>query len=87
MQRTYLQHIVGSLFLPTFDGSSKSSTKAWVKKLDFYFQLNQMTEGEAIKIATLHLEGEVHDWWFHVLTTFGDAGVTTYDDFIKRVLE
>lgn len=46
-----------------------------------------MIEGEAIKIAMLHLEGEAHDWWFHGLTTLGDAGKIAYDDFTRRVLE
>ena len=38
-------------------------------------------------MATLHLEGEAHDWWFHGLTTLGHAGVIVYDDFTRRVLE
>lgn len=46
-----------------------------------------MTEVEVIKIATLHLEGEAHDWWFHGLTTMGHVGVTTNEDFTRRVLE
>lgn len=46
-----------------------------------------MTEGEAIKIATLHFEGEAHHWWFHGLTMMGHVGVTTYEDFTRRVLE
>ena len=87
MHGTDLQCTMGRLFLPTFDGLSKSSAKAWVEKLDVYFQLNQMTEWEAIKIATLHLEGEAHDWWFHGLTTMGHAWVKAYEDFTRRVLE
>ena len=52
-------HRAASRFhLPTFDGSSNSSTKSWVEKLDIYFQLNQMSQSEAIKVATLHLEDE-----------------------------
>jgi len=86
-QGTDFQRTMGRLFLLTFDGSSKSSAKAWVKKLDVYFQLNQMTEGEEIKIAMLHLEGKAHDWWFHGLTTLGHAGVIAYDDFTRTVLE
>lgn len=46
-----------------------------------------MTEIEAIKVATLHLEGEAHDLWLHGLTTLGHEGVTTYDEFTRRVLE
>ena len=54
-----LQRMVGRFHLPTFDGSSKCSAKAWVEKLDIYFQLNQMAELEAIKVAALHIEGDV----------------------------
>ena len=49
---------MGRLFLPKFDGSSKCSTKAWVEKIDIYFQLNKVPEMEAIKIVALHFEGE-----------------------------
>lgn len=82
-----LQRMMGRLFLPNFDGSPKSSTRAWVEKLDVYFQLNEMTELDELTISTLHLEREAHDWWFHGLTTMGHAGVTTYKDFTRRVLE
>lgn len=70
---TELQRTMGRLFLLIFDGSSKSSARAWVEKLFVYFQLNQVTKGDAIKIATLHIEGEAHDWWFHGLTMMGHA--------------
>ena len=69
---------MGKLFLPKFDGSSTSSTKAWVENMDIYFQLNKVPEIEAIKIATLHFEGEAHNWWFHGLSTLGHANVTAY---------
>jgi len=69
------------MYRSTFDGCSKCTTRAWVEKLDTYFQLNQMTEVEAIKMATLHLEGEAHNWWFHGLTMLGHASVTSYEDF------
>ena len=49
------------LFLPTFDGTSKHIAKAWVEKLDTYFQLHKVSEMEAIKIAALHLEGEAQE--------------------------
>ena len=42
---------------------------------------------EAIKIAALHLEGEAHDWWFHGISTLGNANVTTYSDFTRRLVE
>ena len=83
MQGNDLQRTVGRILLPTFDGSSKCSAKAWVEKLDIYFQLNQMAEVEAIKVVALHLEGEAHDWWFHGMATLGHSVVTTYDEFTR----
>ena len=56
-----MHRTMGRFHLPTFDGSSNSSAKAWVEKLDIYFQLNQMAETEAIKVAALHLDGEAQD--------------------------
>jgi hypothetical protein len=52
---------IGKLTIP-FDGSSKSTTRAWVQKLDAYFQLNTMLEEKAIKFSPLHLDGEAHEW-------------------------
>ena len=72
---------------PTFDGSSNNSTKSWVEKLDIYFQLNQMSETETIKVATLHLDGEAQDWWFHGMVTLGHSTVTTYAQFTRRLME
>lgn len=75
------------MYFPTYDGTSKYTARAWVEKLDTYFQLNWMTKVEAIKMATLHLEGEAHDWWFHGLSTLGNAIVTSYEDFTWTVVE
>ena len=61
--------------------------KSWVEKLDIYFQLNQMSETEAIKVATLHLDGEAQDWWFHGMVTLGHSTVTTYVEFTRRLIE
>ena len=58
-----------------------------VEKLDIYFQLNQMSEAEAIKVATLQLDGEAQDWWFHGMVTLGHSTVTTYAEFTRRLIE
>ena len=58
-----------------------------MEKLDIYFQLNQMSETEAIKVATLHLDGEAQDRWFHGMVTLGHSTVTTYDEFTRRLME
>ncbi|KAH9322451.1 hypothetical protein KI387_017090, partial [Taxus chinensis] len=51
-----LQQALGKLSLPTFDGSGKSTTRAWIQKLDTFLSLRPMMEEEAIKFATLHLK-------------------------------
>jgi hypothetical protein len=51
-----------------------------------YYKLNQMTEIEAISFATLHLEGEAHEWWYHGLVTSGHSCITSYRDFIDRLM-
>jgi hypothetical protein len=78
---------VGRLTIPPFDGSTKRMTKAWVHKLDTYLQLNPMTEAEEIKYATLHLEGEAHEWWYHGLVTLGHTNITSYVDFTQSLMD
>jgi hypothetical protein len=75
------------LTIPSFDGSTKNSTSAWVQKMDTYLQLNPMTEAKEINIATLHLDGEAHEWWHHGLVTLGHANITSYVEFTQRVMD
>ena len=46
-----------------------------------------MAETEAIKVATLHLDGEAQDWWFHGMVTLGHSTVTTYAEFTRGLIE
>ena len=69
MQNRDLKHAMNKLTLPTFDGSSKTTARAWIHKLDTYLTLKPMTETEAIRFATMHLEGAAYDWWHHGLVT------------------
>jgi hypothetical protein len=78
---------VGKFTIPSFDGSSKRTTRAWVQKLDTYYKLNQMTESEAINFTTLHLEGEAHEWWYHRLVTLGHSRITSYREFTERLMD
>ena len=87
MQVSDLKNSMGRFFLPTYDGTPKFTAKAWVEKLDTYFQLNKVSEIEAIKIVVLHLEGEAHEWWFHGLTTHGHHHITSYSVFTKILVE
>ena len=75
-----LQKTIGKLTIPNFDRSRRCSTRIWVQKLDTYFQLKPMTETDAI-LATLHLDGEAHEWWYHGLVTLGHNTITSYSDF------
>eukprot|EP00253_Pinus_taeda_P003924 PITA_03924 len=70
-----------------FDYSSYNSARSWVEKLDICFQPNQMSEAEAIKVATLHLDGDAQDCWFHGMVTLGHSTVTTYAEFTRRLME
>lgn len=42
-----------------------------------------MLEAKAIKFATLKLEGEAHEWWYHGLITLGHSNITTYEDITQ----
>jgi hypothetical protein len=46
-----------------------------------------MTETEAINFATLHLDGEAHEWWYHGLVTLGHSHITSYLEFTERLME
>jgi hypothetical protein len=46
-----------------------------------------MIESEAINFATLHLEGEAHEWWYHGLVALGHSHITSYLEFIERLME
>jgi hypothetical protein len=73
--------------IPPFDGTTKLFAKAWVQKLDAYLQLNPMVESDAIKFATLCLEGKSHEWWFHGMTTLGHEHIISYREFTQRLMD
>jgi hypothetical protein len=78
---------IGKMMVPSFNGSDRGTTRAWVHKLDTYFHLNPMTEEEEIKFSTLHLDGEAHEWWYHGILTLGHANITSYEDFTQRLMD
>jgi hypothetical protein len=82
-----LVHKIGKMAVPYFDEMTKTTARAWVHKLDTYFHLNPMTESEAIKFSTLHLDGEAHEWWYHGLVTLGNSNITSYEDFTQRLMD
>ena len=46
-----------------------------------------MTETDAIKLATLHLDGEAHEWWYHGLVTLGHNTIHSYGEFTQKLME
>ena len=70
-----------------FDGSGKSTAQSWIHKLDTFLALRPMIEKEAIKYATLHLEGAAHKWWYHGLVTLQNNHITYYQEFVDRLVE
>ena len=46
-----------------------------------------MIETYAIKLTTLHLDGESHEWWYHGLVTLGHNTIASYPDFTQRLIE
>ena len=45
------------------------------------------TTSTSIKLATLHLDGEAHEWWYHGLVTLGHNTITSYPNFTQRLIE
>lgn len=81
------QQVTNKLTLPTFDGSGKMTARAWIHKVDTFLSLKTMTEFEALKYATLHLDGAAHDWWMHDMITLQHNQVTTYQEFVDKLIE
>ena len=87
-KRNYeFEHKARKMEIPYFDGTAKMTAQAWVQKLDTYLQLNPMREMEAIKFATMYLDGKAHDWWYHRLTTLDHNQIVTYTEFTQRLID
>ena len=85
--RNDYQQTLGKISMPYYDGSNKCTARSWVQKLDNYLSLRPMPEEDAIRFATLHLEGAAHEWWYHGLVTLGHNLITTYEEFTNRLIE
>jgi hypothetical protein len=33
------------------------------------------------------MEGEAHEWWYHGLVTLGHSRITSYREFIDRIMD
>lgn len=78
---------MGKVTLAHFDGSDECTTRAWAQKFYNYLALRPMSEDEAIRFATLHLDGIEHEWWYHGLVTLGHYLITTYNEFTNELIE
>jgi hypothetical protein len=77
--------LINSLYLLSTDRPNAPPELGY--RRDTYYKLNQMTEIEAISFANLHLEGEAHKWWYHGLVTLGHSRITSYREFIERLMD
>ena len=69
-----------------FDGSGKMTAQAWISKLDTFLTLRPMAERDAIRYATLHLEGVAYDWWHHGLVSQDHAMIHSYEEFVDKLI-
>ena len=46
-----------------------------------------MTDTNAIKLDTLHLDGEDHEWWYDGLVTLGHNTIHPYGDFTQNLMD
>ena len=46
-----------------------------------------MMESKAIQFATLHLDDEAHEWWYHGLVTLGHPNITSYLYFTQGLMD
>ena len=82
-----LQQVTNNFALPTFDCSGKMISHAWIHKVDNFLSLKTMIEFKALKYATLHLDGAAHDQWTHDMITLQHNQITTYQEFMDRLIE
>ena len=46
-----------------------------------------MSEVDAIRFGVLHLDGAAHDWWYHGLVSLQHDQITSYQEFMERLIE
>ena len=82
-----MQHTLGRFSLPTFDGSPKNLAQYWVRKLDTYFQLHQVLEEEALRVAVLHIQGKAYAWWLFESSSLKSVNISSYAKFTRRLVK
>lgn len=83
-----LQHKLGKLPLPFFDGSDNIPARSWLQKLQTYFSLKPtMIEKEVVQYAALHLEDVACQWWHHGLLTQGHGTIDFFEVFATKLLD
>lgn len=49
--------------------------------------MRPIPEEDAIKFATLHLDGAAHESWYHGLVTLGHSSINTYNELTNKLIE
>ena len=55
-------------------------------KVGYIFTTKPYDRDGFIKLATLHLDDEAHEWWYHGLVTMGHNTIASYSDFTQRLM-
>ena len=42
---------------------------------------------DAIRFGVLHLNGVAHEWWYHGLVSLQHDHITSYQEFVDRLIE
>ena len=71
--------------LDHFDG--KVIAQAWVHQLNTNLAFCPMLEEDDIHFVVLHLDKTAHDRWYHGLATLNHDQVTSYQEFVDRLVE
>ena len=82
-----MQRATSKLTLPSFDSTGEMTAYTWIHKLDTFLALRPVLEIDAIRYATLHLEGSAHDWWSNGMVILQNNQATSYQDFMDRMVE
>ena len=56
-------------------------------KVGYLFPTQPHAKTDAIKLATLHLDREAHEWWYHGLVTLGHNTIHSYGEFTQKLIE
>lgn len=73
--------------IPHFDGEGKIKPRTWLYKLQIFFTLNHLYEGDSLQMAILHLYGMAQAWWYHREETRDPSFISKLDESGQCILD